>query len=74
MDSKVFLEILKRIEQQFGAFGPMVAALVASLIRQSTTITYTEEQKQSFVENELKALAYRADDVRRSHALDGGPQ
>ncbi len=60
-----FLDILSRIERQF---GPAIAAAVARIFRQRTTITYTPEQTASLVENEIKAMEHRADDLARANA------
>jgi hypothetical protein len=65
MTVTIFLDLIARIEKQF---GPLIAAAVARIFRQRTTITYTPEQTESFVENEIKAMEYRADDLARSEA------
>ena len=69
MTVTLFLDLLARIERQF---GPLIAAAIGRIFRQRTTITYTEEQSASFVENELRAMEHRADDLARANA-DPGP-
>lgn len=67
MTSRDFLDIIGAIERAItGPLGAFIASIVAGIIRRRTTITYTEEQGVSFVENELAALAHRADDARRA--------
>lgn len=58
-----FLRLLSELEQRF---GPLIAAAVARLFKARTTITYTDEQTASFLENEIKAMQYRADDLERA--------
>lgn len=66
---KAFLDFIAQIERQF---GPLIAAALTRMFRARTTITYTEEQSASFVENELRAMEHRADDLARANA-DPGP-
>jgi hypothetical protein len=63
MVSGTLLKVLSIIEARF---GPMIAAAIGRIFTQRTTITYTEEQSQSFVENYLQAMELRADDLERS--------
>lgn len=73
MNASTFLNIVAAIERIVGGpLGAVIASLVGAIIRRETTITYTPEQSESFVSNELAAVAHRADDQRRANA-DPGP-